>query len=132
MILPLEAPLWLESKLLALRVDWCCHYGPNCLFKIGLLLDYICSGLLESKPHHYQKHSEMPLGLESRKLQPVDVPLWLAKMDHAECMLLMNQRRPIDYIRYIVQPSIWTGVAITAQIIFSKLAFVRLHMKWTT
>ena len=27
---------------------------------------------------------------------------------------------------------VWTGVAITAQIVCSKLAFVGLHWKWTT
>ena len=53
---------------MAFCMDWCCHYGPNRLFKFGFLLDYIWSGLFESKPHHYQKkknewNSEMPLGL---------------------------------------------------------------------
>ena len=32
----------------------------------------------------------------------------------------------------IGKPFVWTGVAIMAQIVFSKLAFVGLHMKWTT
>ena len=32
----------------------------------------------------------------------------------------------------IGEPFVWTGVAIMAQIICSKLAFVGLNMKWTT
>ena len=32
----------------------------------------------------------------------------------------------------IGKPFLWTGVAIMAQIVCSKLAFVGLHMKWTT
>ena len=59
---------WKHAQMRASCMDWCCHYGPIRLFKVGFLLDYIWSGLFESKPHHYQKkknewNSEMPLGL---------------------------------------------------------------------
>ena len=45
-------------------MDWCCHYGPNCLFKFGFCwityeVDYLNQNLIITK----KKNSEMPLGL---------------------------------------------------------------------
>ena len=51
MIVPLETPLWLESdEILTFCMDWCCHYGQNCLFKFDFcwitnVVDYLNQNL---------------------------------------------------------------------------------------
>ena len=88
--IPMDVPLWLDSFSISHTTIWLdvpiwlnarktlpaaiSLYGlvlplrPNLFVQSWPLLDYICSGLLESKPHHQPKQNkrrnfELPLGL---------------------------------------------------------------------
>ena len=91
---PLDVPLWLSTVehaeylmmevILTFCMDWCCQYGPNCLFKIDLCwITYVVDYLKKWMPN-----------------------LWMCQYGclHGSCWMPVadNPRLPMDFILYNV------------------------------